>query len=166
MKIISVSYGLHGNTQLYTYLVNDNVRKGQVVFPNVQHYKSGKIYGTVGIAQKTSTYGSRVSKKDIAQYQREVEHKNPTGEILGSVVTGKGARNQGASISKTEKNEDGTYVGTEQTINNYEDNKFSNGYIANRKETARQDRLNTVKQEYQTSDEYLDNFEFDERSGR
>lgn len=166
MKIISVTYGLHGNTEEYTYLVNDNVRKGQVIFPNVQHYKSGKIYGTVGIAQKTSTYGSRVSKKDIAKFQQEVAHKDPNMEITGSVMTGKGAKNLGASISKTEKNEEGKYVGTQATIDNYENNTHSNPYIGNRKEAARQDRLKVMKESYQTSDEYLDNFEFDERSGR
>lgn len=97
-------------------------------------------------------YAGRVLRRHNARNTERRGNSNGRGNRKGA---GNSGRKPDTADGKTEK-----------TISNYEDNKFSNGYIANRKEAARQDRLNTVKQEYQTSDEYLDNFEFDERSGR
>lgn len=53
-KFARVTYGLRGDTAEYIYVVNDNVRAGDVLQPSVKHYKSGRIYGTTGIAQKVN----------------------------------------------------------------------------------------------------------------
>lgn len=52
MKFANVTYGTHGDTKEYTYLVNDNVKAGEVLQPSVIHYKSGKVFATTGIAQR------------------------------------------------------------------------------------------------------------------
>ncbi len=158
MKIINLTYGLKGeNQRKYTYLVNDNVRNGQVVFPNVKHYQSGKIYGTVGIVQNTYNQNSRQGKKAV----NDLENEGKT--LSGTAITGKGATNEMGGISQTEKSADGLYVGTDKTINNYDTQKKDNPYIENRKQTTALDRL---EGEYQSSDEYLSQFEFEERGGR
>lgn len=158
MKIINLSYGLKGGKgKLYTYLVNDNVRRGQVVFPNVKHYISGKVYGTLGIAQQTMNAVGKKAKGQIATLEGEGK------SVTGTALTGKGAYNEGRSISKTEKDENGNYIGTQEAIENYDKGKVGQEYIKNRKAEAVKDR---VASDYQTSDEYADQFEWDERSGR
>lgn len=69
-KLAEVTYGLGGEGRKYTYVVNDNVRVGQVLNPSVKHYKSGKIFGTTAIVQNT--------KKDTPERRGEV--KNLDGE--------------------------------------------------------------------------------------
>lgn len=158
MKIINITYGLKGDKpQKYTYLVNDNVRNGQVVFPNVKHYKSGKIYGTVGVVQNTYNPNSKNGRNAVNEL--EANGKN----LTGTAITGKGAINQMGSISRTQKGENGLYVGTETTINNYDTQKKENPYIENRKSTTARDRIDS---EYQTADEYISQFEYNERGGR
>lgn len=158
MKIINVTYGLKGdNEKKYTYLVNDNVRNGQVVFPNVKHYKSGKVYGTVGIVQNSFKEGSRSAKQAV----NDLENSGKT--LTGTAITGKGAINQMGAISKTQKGDNNLYVGTDKTVENYDTQKKDNPYIKNRLQTSANDRLSG---EYQSADEYLSQFEFEERSGR
>jgi hypothetical protein len=158
MKIINITYGLKGeNTKKYTYLVNDNVRNGQVVFPNVKHHSSGKIYGTVGVVQNSYNPNSKNGRNAVNEL--EANGKN----LTGTAITGKGAINQMGSISKTQKGENGLYVGTETTVNNYDTQKKENPYIENRKATTAKDRVDS---EYQTADEYISQFEYNERGGR
>lgn len=57
-KFAQVTYGSHGDTQSYTYVVNDNIRKGAVVYPNVTHHVSGKEFTTMGIVQDTTKVAS------------------------------------------------------------------------------------------------------------
>lgn len=157
MKIINLSYGLKGGKgKLYTYLVNDNVRRGQVVFPNVKHYKSGKVFGTIGIAQQTMNANGKKARERIAEL--ESEGKN----LTGTAITGKGY-NEGRSISKTEKDENGNYIGTQETVYNYDNKEVGQKYIAQKKRDTINERNNL---EYQSSDDYVEQFEWDERSGR
>ena len=150
MKVINITYGLKGEKpKKYSYLVNDNIRNGQVVFPNVKHYQSGKIYGTVGIVQNSYKYGGRKAQGEIAEI--EEQGKNLTGTIAN-----KGGYNPMGSISKTEKNEKGLYVGTENTINNYDTQKNENPYIQDKKQEAANKRVSEEsEQEYETADSYL-----------
>lgn len=43
MKFANVTYGTHGDSAEYTYLVNDNVKAGEVLQPSVIHYQSKKV---------------------------------------------------------------------------------------------------------------------------
>ena len=38
MKFANVTYGTHGDSAEYTYLVNDNVKAGEVLQQSVIHY--------------------------------------------------------------------------------------------------------------------------------
>ena len=51
MKFANVTYGTHGDSAEYTYLVNDNVKAGEVLQPSVIHYQSKKVFATTGIVQ-------------------------------------------------------------------------------------------------------------------
>lgn len=157
MKIVNITYGLKGeNPKKYSYLVNDNIRTGQVIFPSVKHYESGKIFGTVGVVQNAY----KESGKNAQDIKEDLEAQGKT--LDGTIAEGKGI-NQMGSISQTKKNEDGLRVGTEKTINNYESQKKDNPYIQERKQTAVRQR---VEADYQTADEYASQFEFEERGGR
>ena len=62
-KFANITYGTKGDTEQYTYVVNDSVNVGDIVQPSVKHYKSGKIYGTTGIIQNTAKETSVTGKK-------------------------------------------------------------------------------------------------------
>lgn len=52
-KFAQVGYGSQGqgiskNGIGYTYVVNDNVRTGDKIFPVAKHYQSGKVFATTG----------------------------------------------------------------------------------------------------------------------
>lgn len=53
-KFAKVTYGSHGDTKQYTYIVNDSVQAGTVVYPVVTHYQSNKNFATMGIIQSTA----------------------------------------------------------------------------------------------------------------
>lgn len=92
-KFAKVTYGLRGNTKQYIYVVNDNVRVGDVLQPSVKHYISGKVFGTTGIAQHTS---KRLSGDDTAELQRAGKRVDniatiKTGKELGVAGGARGA---------------------------------------------------------------------------
>lgn len=118
MKIIKVTYGLKGKDQReYTYLVENNVRPGQVVFPSVKHYESGKIFGTVGIVQKTANEQSREGSKLKSElFDKGVK---PAQAITGTDLQSKPKSQRGEGFGETIKGENGLYKGTEKSINQY-----------------------------------------------
>jgi len=108
-KIAQVTYGTHGDTRTYTYIVNDNVRSGDYLRLSVKHAKSGTVFDTTAIAQKLSTETSKngqAIKQDL----------NKNGVELANAYTGKelGVQRQrtaqgkfesiGGGMGKTEKN--------------------------------------------------------------
>lgn len=143
-KFAKVSYGLRGDTKQYIYVVNDNVRVGDVLQPSVKHYISGKIYGTTGIAQHTS---KRLSGKDTAELQSAGKSADDiarveTGKDLG--VTG-GARGAGTGRIYYDTTT-GTHKSADPTRFNRE-----NAYI-------RETREGNVR-ERETFESYSKNFE-------
>lgn len=103
-KFAKVTYGTQGDTEEYTYVVNDNVRTGDWIQPSVKHYISGKIFGTTGIIQSTqknldSKTAQELSGKEIANaYTQKDLGINPERTEKGTFAT------QGA-LGKTQKNE-------------------------------------------------------------
>lgn len=94
MKFANVTYGTHGNTAEYTYLVNDNVKAGEVLQPSVVHYKSKKVFATTGIAQNFPTSVSQSVEKKVVEIQ--------TGKDMGISDRIGGEKGQFAgSFSKT-----------------------------------------------------------------
>lgn len=112
MKFANVTYGTHGDTDLYTYLVNDNVRSGDFINPSVKHPISGKIYGTTAIIQditKDTSIRGRELKQKLDEKGVNVE-KAFTGKEVGA-TRGKGEYD-GSGLGKTVKNEQGRFEGT------------------------------------------------------
>ena len=123
MKFVNITYGLKGDSEQYTYLVNDNVKVGQVIFPSFRHKPDGKVCGTVGIVQTTN---SVTSKKGIDMAKMMTEKGIVPNYIatngflnLGTNVTqgDSGKFIGGSGISKTVINEENKYVST--TPDNY-----------------------------------------------
>lgn len=51
-KLVEVRYGLSNlSKDKYTYMVNDNVKRGSVLMPVVKHAVSGKEYTTMAVVQ-------------------------------------------------------------------------------------------------------------------
>ena len=128
MKFVNITYGLKGQSNQYTYLVNDNVKVGQVIFPSFRHYPDGKITSTVGIVQTTNSVSSKeginmakmMNEKGIVPNYIATTLKKPNelfrddgGKFIG-----------GTGISKTELDNTNTYVST--TPDNYDNVKDSN----------------------------------------
>lgn len=68
--IIKVRYGLSNlSKKEYTYLANNNVKKGTVIMPSVKHAKTGKIYATMGVVQ--SSQGGTRGDKSLQELKNE-----------------------------------------------------------------------------------------------
>lgn len=62
--LVTVRYGLSNlSKKEYTYIANNNVKKGTVIMPSVKHAKSGKIYATMGVVQ--SSQGGNQAKNTL-----------------------------------------------------------------------------------------------------
>lgn len=113
-KFANITYGTKGDTEQYTYVVNDSVNVGDIVQPSVKHYKSGKIYGTTGIIQNTAKETS-VKGKEIAQ-NLDKEGKSAvnlySGKDIGAVRQKdvSSGKFKGGTYQKPTKNEQGVYA--------------------------------------------------------
>lgn len=128
MKFINLTYGLKGQSKQYTYLVNDNVKVGQVVFPAFRHLPDGKIAKTVGIVQTTNS----VTSKDGINMAKMMNEKgivpnyittnlNKPNEVFRDESSGKFIK--GTSL-QTEIGADGNYVA--KSPDNWENVKTTN----------------------------------------
>lgn len=122
MKFVNITYGLKGESKQYTYLVNDNVKVGQVIFPSFRHYPDGKITATVGIVQTTNS----VTSKEGLNMSKMMNEK---GIVPNYIATSLNKTNfqSGTGISKTMINENNMYVST--TPENYENAKTTSKMI-------------------------------------
>lgn len=109
-KFAKVTYGTHGDTGLYTYVVNDNIRTGDYMQPSVKHYKSGKIFATTAIVQQTAKETSKAGqnmKQELQSKGREAVNAY-TGKELGiQPERGEGGRfaTSGGALGKTIKDQ-------------------------------------------------------------
>lgn len=93
-KLALVRYGSEGEgpendpKKSYTYVVNDNVRKGDRISPVVKHYKSGTIYATTGKVEATAKNASTEKGKEM---QKELGGKDAT-EVFTGKELGLGAQ--------------------------------------------------------------------------
>ena len=122
MKFVNITYGLKGQSKQYTYLVNDNVKVGQVIFPSFRHYPDGKITATVGIVQTTNS----VTSKEGLNMSKMMNEK---GIVPNYIATSLNKTNfqSGTGISKTMINENNMYVST--TPENYDNAKTTSKMI-------------------------------------
>ena len=162
MKFVNITYGLKGQSKQYTYLVNDNVKVGQVIFPSFRHFPDGKITETVGIVQTTNSVTSKegmnmakmMSEKGIVPNYIATTLNKPT-EVLrenGKFVGGTG-------IGKTEIDNNNMYVST--TPENYDNMKNTS------RVTATQDINKQVMSEQSGSNKDSNtNVEINARNGK
>lgn len=162
MKFVNITYGLKGQSKQYTYLVNDNVKVGQVIFPSFRHFPDGKITATVGIVQTTNSVTSKegmnmakmMSEKGIVPNYIATTLNKPT-EVLrenGKFVGGTG-------IGKTEIDNNNMYVST--TPENYDNMKNTS------RVTATQDINKQVMSEQSGSNKDSNtNVEINARNGK
>lgn len=116
MKFVNITYGLKGESKQYTYLVNDNAKVGQVIFPSFRHFPDGKITSTVGIVQTTNS----VTSKEGLNMSKMMNEK---GIVPNYIATSLNKTNfqSGTGISKTMINENNMYVSS--TPENYDNAK-------------------------------------------
>lgn len=104
-KLAQVTYGLDGQGEPYTYVVNDNVRAGQVINPIVKHYKSGNTFATTGIiqasVQRDSVRGQSLEEgvKQVTDGQELAESKTASGLGITRETRGSGGRFSGSQSS-------------------------------------------------------------------
>lgn len=73
--------GLNGQKKSYTYVVNNNVRKGDRISPVVKHYgKNGTIYATTGKVMATAANASTEKGKEM---MKELGDKQATDVYSG-----------------------------------------------------------------------------------
>lgn len=144
-KFANITYGTKGDTEQYTYIVNDSVRTGDFIHPSVKHPKSGKVYGTTGIIQSTAKETSKTGQK----IKQEMQSKGaePTKAYTGKEVGAKrGQTETGAfeksGLTKTVKNED-TGMRQAKEGSNFQENQY-----------VQQARQGNVDKRQQSYDDY------------
>lgn len=101
-KLAQVTYGLDGQGKPYTYVVNDNIRAGQVINPIVKHYQSGNTFATTGIiqasVQRDSLRGQSLEEgvKQVTDGQPLTESKTASGLGITRETRGAGGRFTGS----------------------------------------------------------------------
>ena len=133
-KFARVGYGSAGqgvgeSGQGYTYIVNDNVRTGDIIQPSVKHWKSKTIYATTGKilgTNKENTAKGKEAKANAEKNGAEVVNAY-TGKELGAV---------------RETGDKGRYVAgradpiTGETISSYNEQARGGNILARQKETG------------------------------
>lgn len=175
-KLVDVSYGSSGKPKrrLYTYVVNDDVELGQFLNVAVTHRDSGKVYGTLAIAQKDYPKGSAPEQEQIEElenvtkyvrgedgYYKDVKGVTPKrvydaeqaglpdAGLLGRTEKGRFISKSGGLGTKGVKNEaTGLYQAKEGK--KYQWNRYM--------EDIRQYNVEQNKNPQQTFDEYSKNF--------
>lgn len=175
MKFVNITYGLKGQSKQYTYLVNDNVKVGQVVFPSFRHYPDGKITATVGVVQTTNS----VTSKDGINMAKMMNEQGIVPNYIATslnkptdIMRENGKFVSGTGIAKTELNDENLYAST--TPENYDNVKNSNKVLSTQsvnKELAREQspsvkngntnieiNARNGKERYETAQEYFDRY--------
>ena len=78
-----------GALKSYTYVVNDNVRKGDRISPVVKHAKSGTIYATTGKVMATAANENTQNGKQMMEQVKEKEEETKQPITLTNVYSGK-----------------------------------------------------------------------------
>lgn len=132
-KFAQVGYGREGEGGVndehpngYTYVVNDNVRMGDIINPSVVHYGSNTIFATTGKVLSRATKLENMQVRDPKTNKlvntgktiaETLKAKGLTEQDLANVKTGKEVGLQRQRTAKgtfaQSKKVDGTYVASE-----------------------------------------------------
>lgn len=164
MKFVNVTYGTHGEGKQYTYVVNDNVKKGDVLQPSVIHYQSQKVFGTTGIAQNfpdsvpqniEGKTANILTKQDVGVSNRIVGEKGQFGGSLsesgrtgGRKTTGKDGTTKIVGGQDFETNE---YINTMRGANITE-------RLTGQQSNASGEMTDNAQKDYESYDEYVGRF--------
>lgn len=113
MKFANVTYGsTPKDTKTYTYVVNDNVRKGDKLISIVKHYRSGKVFATTSVAASTSKFLSQeeISVLKDKKLTAETMTASYTGKELGIEKTIQGKGGKFVVGGKSTHDEQGNYI--------------------------------------------------------
>lgn len=113
MKFANVTYGsTPKDTKAYTYVVNDNVRKGDKLISIVKHYRSGKVFATTSVAASTSKFLSQeeISVLKDKKLTAETMTASYTGKELGIEKTIQGKGGKFVVGGKSTHDEQGNYI--------------------------------------------------------
>lgn len=166
-KIVEVSYGLTNinSKKLYKYVVNDNIKRGSVLAPVVQHYKSGKNFTTMAVVQKSQGGKNGMTEKEFQNLMNETNGRltiaNPPTKAMQQALRTTNAKGQYVYTGehgfskKTDNFADGMVrVGNEP----YENSKASQAVQTERTNIANNVSYSQVTQDsegsYQTYDDY------------
>lgn len=134
-KFATVGYGSEGQglgktTDGYTYVVNDNVRTGDMLQPSVKHSGNGAIFATTGKVLGMTKENSAKGKQTKAELQSKgIETANAyTGKELGA--TGQ----RGVSAKQKQQGDDST----EKVISNYNQQARGGNILARKAEQGGQ----------------------------
>lgn len=136
-----VTYGTHGQSNRYIYVVSDNVRTKQKIYPTVKHYKNGALFPTTAVVE--NTYKTTGATGKLIGNEDEYTKTLTSPEIKGLV-------------DKTDK--DFSNVVRRDNLLNSIDNNPKNP-ISNGKATQKALGTVTKKEQFQTYDEYAKQFE-------
>lgn len=113
MKFANVTYGsTPKDTKTYTYVVNDNVRKGDKLISIVKHYQSGKVFATTSVAASTSKFLSQDEIEVLKDKKLTTETMTAsyTGKELGIEKTIQGKGGKFVAGGKSTHDEQGNYI--------------------------------------------------------
>ena len=110
-KIVRVGYGSMGqgvgNTDGYLYVVNDNVKAEDIIFPAVKHYKSGRIFGTTGKVLGTEAKQPSFQLVDANGNVIQLQNVSTARELGIGTARGKGGR---FVADRSTHDEEGRYI--------------------------------------------------------
>lgn len=115
MKFAQVGYGSNGQGTKkdgggYTYIVNDNVRKGDTINPSVVHYWSKNIFATTGKILGTT---NNLQKIDPNLKQNDLAKAIKGSDVGITTTRGKGGK---FTTDKSYHTPDGDYVASQYEL--------------------------------------------------
>lgn len=148
MKFAQIGYGRDGDGIKkggggYTYIVNDNVRTGDIINPSVVHYLSKNIFATTGKILETT--------KDLKKVNPNINQNDLAKAIKGSDVGITTTRGKGGKFTtdKSYKTPDGDYVASQ-----YELSSRGANIMERQKEQARKGLKTEISQTPKTKEAY------------
>lgn len=154
MKFAQIGYGSNGQGTKkdgggYTYIVNDNVRKGDTINPSVVHYLSKNIFATTGKILGTT---NNLQKIDPNLNQNDLAKAIKGSDVGITTTRGKGGK---FTADKSYHTPNGDYVASQ-----YELSSRGANIMERQKEQARKglktemSQTPKTKEAYETFEEY------------
>jgi len=153
VKFANITYGTHGDTEEYTYAVDDSAKAGDMMQPSVRHYESGKIFGTTGIIQDTAgetTVRGQQLKQEMES--KGVEPANAYSMKEAGVISGvreSGTGRFATSKGLTQKDQNtGMYVESGTKTVDVQSEQHTRKYNVEHRDSQRGETFNSYMDRY------------------